>query len=153
MERRVRPAAKALIIRDGKLLAIKLKDDDGVMYIMPGGGQMPGELLPEAVRREVAEETGLSVTVNDVAFVIEGAQGERHHRVDIVFDCETDGETDAGRVPDQNQIGYEWLDISVLNTLPLYPSRLRRAIMDRYEGKQRSVYLGNENMGDPEITD
>ena len=30
---------------------------------------------------------------------------------------------------------------------------LRRAIMNYYEGKETPVYLGNENVGDPEITD
>ena len=30
---------------------------------------------------------------------------------------------------------------------------LRRTIMNYYEGKETSVYLGNENVGDSEITD
>ena len=55
--------------------------------------------------------------------------------------------------PDKNQVGYEWLEIATLNKAPLYPSKLRRAIMNYYEGKETPVYLGNENVGDPEITD
>ena len=39
MERKNRTAAKALIIKDGKMLAIKLNDNGDVFYIMPGGGQ------------------------------------------------------------------------------------------------------------------
>ena len=151
--RTVRVSAKALVIRNGKILAIRLRDQDGDFYIMPGGGQTAGELLPDAVEREVAEETGLALKAQDVAFVIEGAEGEIHHRVDIVFRCELVGEIDVNRHPDHNQIGYEWLDIATLNRMPLYPSRLRRPIMDLYEGKKIAVYLGNENMGDPEITD
>ena len=34
MERRIRNSAKALIIRDGKMAAVKLEDSDGVWYIM-----------------------------------------------------------------------------------------------------------------------
>ena len=45
------------------------------------------------------------------------------------------------------------LEIATLNKAPLYPSKLRRAIMNYYEGKETPVYLGNENVGDPEITD
>ena len=41
MERPIRNSAKALIIRDGKLAAVKLEDSDGVWYILPGGGQEP----------------------------------------------------------------------------------------------------------------
>ena len=55
--------------------------------------------------------------------------------------------------PDNNQIGYEWLEIATLNKVPLYPSKLRRTIMNYCEGKGTPVYLGNENVGDSEITD
>jgi hypothetical protein len=39
MNRNIRNSAKALIIKDGKMLAVKLEDEDGVFFIMPGGGQ------------------------------------------------------------------------------------------------------------------
>lgn len=54
---------------------------------------------------------------------------------------------------DTDQVGYDWLDIQSLNRAPLYPSKLRRQIMNLYEGKQYKAYLGNEEIGDPEITD
>ena len=34
MERPIRNSAKALIIRDGKLAAVKLEDSDGMWYIL-----------------------------------------------------------------------------------------------------------------------
>ena len=153
MERTIRVSAKALVIRDGCMLAIKLHDQDGDFFIMPGGGQAAGELLPSAVEREVAEETGIAVRAKEAVFVIEGAEGEPHHRVDIVFLCDYLGDADAARHPDNNQTGYEWLPIETLNHAPLYPSRLRRPIMNLFAGKEAPVYLGNENAGDPEITD
>ena len=88
MERAVRNGAKALIIKDDKMLAIKISDGKEEWYIMPGGGQDAEELLPEAVCREVAEETGLQVEVKDLVFVIEGLHGEKFHRIDLVFLCE-----------------------------------------------------------------
>lgn len=51
------------------------------------------------------------------------------------------------------EVIYDWLDIKSLNTTPLYPSKLRRQIMNLYEGKKHKVYLGNEEIGDSEITD
>lgn len=153
MSRSIRTSAKALVIRDGRMLAIRLHDQDGDFYIMPGGGQNAGELLPAAVEREVAEEAGIAVKAGDAAFIIEGEKGEESHRVDIVFRCEYLGESDAERHTDWNQTGYEWLDIATLNTAPLYPSKLRRPIMNLAAGKEAPVYLGNENVGDPEITD
>ena len=153
MVRKVRTSAKALVIKNGCMLAIKLRDSDGEFFIMPGGGQAAGELLTATVEREVAEETGIAVKAKDVVFVIEGAEGEQDHRVDIVFLCDYIGHINSDYRPDHNQIGYEWLKIETLNTLPLYPSKLRRPIMDLFSGKSSSVYLGNENVGDPEITD
>ena len=95
MERIVRNAAKALIIKDDKMLAIKISDGKEEWYIMPGGGQDVEELLPEAVCREVAEEMGLRVDVKDLAFVIEGLHGEKIHRVDLVFLCEYIGKLEG----------------------------------------------------------
>ncbi len=154
MTRQIRNAAKALIIKDNKMLAIKIKDDEEEWYIMPGGGQEAEETLPETLQREVLEETGILIEVKDLVFVIEGVHGEDFHRVDMVFLCEYQGQQeDAERICDTNQAGVEWLDISTLNTTPLYPSKLRRQIMNLQEGKSYKIYLGNEEIGDPEITD
>lgn len=153
MDRAIRTSGKAVVFRGNCVLAVKLHDADGDFYILPGGGQTPGELLPDTVRREVAEETGVSVSVEDVVFVIEGSKGEAHHRVDIVFRCEYLGEVAAQIHPDANQVGFEWLPVDDLNHRPLYPSRLRRPIMALYAGERAPIYLGNECVGDPEITD
>ena len=154
MQRPIRPSAKALIIRDGRMLAIRIQDGDEVFHIMPGGGQEPGETLADAVAREVAEEVGLRVRPRDLAFVIEGAQGEAFHRIDLVFHCEYLGEIEhAALHGDTNQAGFDWLDVATLNHSTLYPSKLRRPIMNLYEGKPYPVYLGNESAGDPEVTD
>lgn len=151
MKRDIRNSAKALIIKNGKMLAIKIRDHDEEWYIMPGGGQDAEELLPESVCREVAEEIGIVAECKELLFVIEGLHGEDFHRVDLVFHCEYVSDIpDADLHKDTNQIGYEWLDIEMLNTLPLYPSKLRRQIMNYYQGKPYKTYLGNEEVGDPE---
>ena len=92
LERRIRNSAKAVIFRDGKMLASKIKDKEEVFYIMPGGGQESGETLEEAVEREIAEEFGIIVKSQSLEFVIEGVTGEKFHRVDLVFLCEYIGE-------------------------------------------------------------
>ncbi len=154
MERRIRNSAKALIIKDGKMAAIRINDGTEEWYIMPGGGQESGEQLSEAVRREVAEELGLEVEPKELAFVVEGLQGESFHRVDLVFLCEYIRPIENARLHgDTNQTGVEWLDIKMLNTSKLYPSKLRRQIMNLAEGKPYRVYLGNESAGDPEVTE
>ena len=136
------------------MAAIRICDGGEEWYIMPGGGQDSGETLAEAACREVAEELGIRAECRELLFVIEGVSGERFHRVDHVFLMEYMGEIENAQLhADTNQTGIEWLDISRLNTLPLYPSRLRRQIMNFCEGKPYRVYLGNESAGDPECTD
>lgn len=153
MERRIRNSAKALIIKDGKMLAIRINDGHEEWFIMPGGGQESGEQLSEAVCREVAEELGLEVEPKELVFVVEGVQGESFHRVDLVFLCEYIRPIENAQLHgDTNQTGVEWLDIKTLNTSKLYPSKLRRQIMNLVEGKPYRVYLGNESAGDPEVT-
>ena len=151
MSRQIRTSAKAVIIQEGKLLAIKISDGKEAWYILPGGGQEVEEILPEAAEREVLEETGIEVKCKDLLFVIEGVHGEGFHRIDLVFLCEYLGKDKKAILKgDTNQTGFDWLDISQLNKLPLYPSKLRRPIMNFDEGKEYTKYLGNEEIGDPE---
>lgn len=151
MPRQIRTSAKAVIIKNGKLLAIKLNDGKEEWYILPGGGQDGEEILPQTVELEVKEEVGIEVKYKDLLFVIEGVHGESFHRIDLVFLCDYLGKaTNANLHRDTNQIGFDWLDLSVLNRLPLFPSKLRRPIMNFHVGKEYMKYLGNEEIGDPE---
>ncbi len=59
--RPVRNSAKAVIVADGRLLAVKKDDEEGISYILPAGRLRPSETLAEAVRRECREELGADV--------------------------------------------------------------------------------------------
>lgn len=72
MSRQIRNSAKAVIIQNDKLLAIKLHDGKEEWYILPGGGQGCDEMLPQTVEREVREEAGVEVKCKDLLLVIEG---------------------------------------------------------------------------------
>ncbi|SFS80487.1 hypothetical protein SAMN05444972_10842 [Marininema halotolerans] len=53
---KIRNSAKAILIHENKLLVIKHKDQDGIFYLLPGDGQIPGETLPGTVKRGFAGE-------------------------------------------------------------------------------------------------
>ncbi len=48
------------------------------LWNLPGGRQLPGELLAETVVRELFEETGLHADVGEVAYISESYDGAQH---------------------------------------------------------------------------
>ncbi|KGJ06404.1 ADP-ribose pyrophosphatase YjhB, NUDIX family [Paracoccus halophilus] len=56
-----RQAARGILLTpDDEVLLIRVAVQNGSFWICPGGGIQPGETAEEALRRELAEETGLS---------------------------------------------------------------------------------------------
>lgn len=82
-----RLAVRAAILRGGRLLLVNAYPGHGSdLWCLPGGGVEPGRSLPDALIREVFEETGLSVTVGAPILVNEFADPSRaFHQVEIVF--------------------------------------------------------------------
>ena len=67
----IRNSAKAVIVKDGNLLALKMQENNSTYYILPGGGQEHGENLHQALVRECKEELGAEVEIGDLIFVRE----------------------------------------------------------------------------------
>ncbi|MFD2630411.1 NUDIX domain-containing protein [Oceanobacillus kapialis] len=152
----IRNSAKAVIVQDGQLLAIKKQDQEGYYYILPGGGQEHGENLHQTLKRECIEEINADVEVGDLIFMREyiGKNHEHYafdseaHRMEYMFVCMiAEGSKDIGNgsVPDDGQIGVEWLPLTELLNDRLYPQTVRKYLVDHVAGKQAPVYLGDVN--------
>ncbi len=62
----------AIVVDNGRLLMVRRGKEPGRgLWTLPGGHLEQGELLAEAVRREVLEETGVEVEVGDLAGIFE----------------------------------------------------------------------------------
>ena len=69
MTDRATVAVGAVIVQDDSLLLVERANPPGVgKWAAPGGVVEPGETLAAAVVREVLEETGLEVSVGDIAW-------------------------------------------------------------------------------------
>src|SRR6266705_3893608 len=66
-EARFRVGVIALIFEDGHVLLAHRRDID--WWNLPGGGMEAGETVDEALRREVREETGLEVELEQLVGV------------------------------------------------------------------------------------
>jgi 8-oxo-dGTP diphosphatase len=129
----LRYAAKALIIEAGRLLCLRKRGDIGVYYVLPGGGQEPGELLPEALARECLEELGARAEIGPLRFVQEYV-GRNHlfkqahggmHFVNLYFECRLlERPLTRPLVPDQGQEALEWLDLDRLPEAAFFPRNL-----------------------------
>ena len=97
----VRNSAKAIVLSKGRVLVNRCTSRFGDYYALPGGGQREGETLLEAVRRELLEETGYSVTPVRLAGiyerVCENREGGMSHKIYFVFLCRLDEA--QGRAP------------------------------------------------------
>lgn len=150
----IRNSAKAIIIKDGKLLCTKNKDQFGIFYLLPGGGQNKGENIIEALKRECKEEIGAEVEVGDLKFVRDYI-GKNHefkewdsdvHQIEYMFICFLKGEINYEKANEKDayQIGIEWIDLKNLKDVRIYPKKLSEVIKE--DGSfEDIVYLGDVN--------
>ena len=150
--RPIRTSAKAIILNDGHILLLRRKLSNCFDYILPGGGQNPGENLPDALVRECLEEAGVRVKVGSLRFVREYI-GKNHarpnedadfHQVELWFECTLlDGITSGvSTVPDHLQDGIEWVALSKLETISIVPSILKNMFLEGIL-QWAVVYLGD----------
>ena len=149
----IRVAPKAVIVNDGRLLAVKNADGEGFWYILPGGGQEPGETLEDALRRECREEAGVDVEVRELLYVRDYI-GRNHefashdgdtHQLELMFACVIpSGQTPGmGSSPDGNQVGIAWLELHALDRYRLYPKILKKLLTAPPPAD--AAYLGDVN--------
>ena len=95
MARPVRLAVRAVIVRDGALLLVNAWKGRTDLWCAPGGGVEPHLSLPDNLRREVHEETGLDITVGAPCLVNEFHDPEGpFHQIDLYFRCDVIGAAD-----------------------------------------------------------
>lgn len=137
----IRNSAKAVIIQNERILLTKNVDENGFFYLFPGGGQEKYEELKDAVVRECIEEIGCSVEVKDILYIREYI-GKNHqfaewdadiHQVEFYFECvmENKEEIFNGHNPDETQVGVEWIELSRLHEIRVYPFDLVKPLTER----------------------
>ncbi|MGH3231458.1 MAG: NUDIX hydrolase [Streptosporangiaceae bacterium] len=128
----------AIVVRKGTVLLVHRINGGTDDWVLPGGTPRPGESMAACASREVREETGLDVSPDRVAFVLEVVGPESGPRtVDIVFSA-TDPAPD--RLPEQRERGLTPAfvpvdDIHELDLRPPLAGHLRAML-----GRRRELY-------------
>ena len=122
---KVRESARALVIRDGKILLTYEANIDN--YMSPGGGVEQGETPEECCIRELREESGYEVkTVERFVTVNEFSLGTLY--ISNYFICEVTGECEQSLTPTEIYHGVcpRWLPlneaIAIFSTYPEKPA-------------------------------
>lgn len=151
----IRVAARAVIIRDGALLVVTLRDESGSFYVLPGGGQKHGETLENTVQRECGEELGIRVKPGKMLYLREyigknhvfKARHKAFHQVEVVFECEIENEDNIGKgsEEDKRQVGFTWIPLSRLREARFFPSIFKTFLRDDGTLEFPFAYLGDTN--------
>lgn len=147
----IRNAARALIVRQDKILLLRKEADGGCeRFALPGGGQDPGESLKQALNRECLEEIGTVVEIGDLLHVADFFKlrdtqpPTRRHLVEFLFRCNIadDYTPRNGHHPDKHQVAVVWAELEQLSQLRLDPPYLS-AWLAQPADRGKDLYLGS----------
>ncbi|WP_027932178.1 NUDIX hydrolase [Amycolatopsis thermoflava] len=94
---------KGVLVRDGRVLLVR---NERAEWELPGGRIEPGETPEQCVAREIAEETGLSVTVAEIldAWVYHIAVASKDVFI-VTYGCTTSSGSAPVLSAEHNRIG------------------------------------------------
>ncbi len=117
-----RLAVRAVVLHRNRLLLVNaMPESKSNIMCVPGGGVERGSALPENLKREVYEETGLRIDVGAPCLVNEFHDpGGSFHQVDIYFRC-----TLAG----PSEMDANWRDVEEIVTDRRWVSRAEMAAL------------------------
>jgi 8-oxo-dGTP diphosphatase len=109
----------AIVVVEDRLLMVQRGHDPGKgLWSVPGGKVEYGEYLTDALRREVKEETGLDVSIKELAGFFEVHREDLHY---VVMDFHASPTDDAVPVAGDDVDAVEWVpfeDISRRDCTP-----------------------------------
>ncbi|MFQ5882305.1 MAG: NUDIX hydrolase [Candidatus Methylomirabilales bacterium] len=115
-------AVGAVVVKAGKVLLVRRRrDPNRDLWSLPGGAVSLGEGLREAVAREVKEECGIEVEVEELVEVLDRIHADREGRIRyhyVIIDFLASWR--RGRLQAASDISEaRWVDLGMVGDLPL----------------------------------
>jgi 8-oxo-dGTP diphosphatase len=131
---KVRIRVSAVIAKNDKILLIHRQKRGREYWTYPGGGIEEGETAEEAVIREVKEETSLEASNPRFAFMVQVLdRGNKHpvYFVDVGLGTPELGGPEALKNNPNNWYQPEWIEISQLKLMVLFPKQITERLFKR----------------------
>ena len=126
-----------LAVQPGHVLLHRSELDD--FWSLPGGRVEMLETSAEALEREMQEEMGFRVQVKRLLWVVESffAYQKLHHELGLCFLMDLgpdfphyDVNATFNGVEEGLELFFRWFPVEEVPTLPIYPTFLRRVLLD-----------------------
>jgi 8-oxo-dGTP diphosphatase len=136
---KTRPSA--IIIADNKLLTLKYIYSETEIYAIPGGNLEFGEKLEQALIRELSEEIGLEIEVQNLLFLAEVHQQDKE-TLHCVFNAQIVSGTPKLNPNETTALEICWIPLDAIEDFNLYPN-IKTQLKEHFlEGKDHHVFLG-----------
>ena len=143
-------SAAALIVQRKRLLLVNHKKNGQYDFWVPPGGKLQGdESIFDCARRETMEETGLSVALDRIIYIVEYAEPGYHFCKFFIRCKRFDGNlTLANREPEETFLANaRFLSKTDLRGLDVRPTILKDRFWDHLEAEfPETRYLGLERI-------
>ncbi len=136
---KTRPSA--IILADNKLLTLKYNYNGNLLYAIPGGNLEFGEKLEVALKRELQEEIGLEIEVQNLLFIAEVHQ-QNKYTLHCIFNSKIVSGIPQLNPKETTALEICWLPIENIEDYNLYPN-IKTEIKEHFaEAKDHQVFLG-----------
>lgn len=137
---KVRPAV--VIVKEDTVLTMRYVYGEKEVYALPGGNPDPDECLPEALRRELMEELGVTVEIGEMALCGEVLWGEmKKETLHMVFNAKIADGNPALNPVETTALEMVWLPFTELSQKLMYPN-VGKDILQYLNGNLKSAYVG-----------
>jgi ADP-ribose pyrophosphatase YjhB (NUDIX family) len=134
---------RAVIIHAERLVVRREHRFDGEHVALPGGRALSHETIEDSLMREVLEETGLSISVGRLLYVLQVVSRLDYEDLDLVFLAEPADAASLARLDQAHTIDLS----SAQDVMPPLGDQIRRDFAQQWAGTPR--WLGN--LWDPQL--